>query len=266
MLRCAAVRRLALLILLVVVALAGGLAALWFTLPDPAVYATREPRSTAIMDQRRAEAKAAGRPFKPMQHWVRLKDISPRLIDAVISSEDAGFFAHGAFDVGEVSAAARDAVSGRRKLRGASTITQQLARTLYLGNERTLWRKLREALLAIKIERVMSKQRILLLYLNAVEWGDGVFGADSAARSWFRVRPDDLDTAQSAILAAMLPAPRRVVDLASPPRWLSRRAEAVLDRMLAAGRISRQEHADATAQVREYLAGATGPDDEPPAT
>jgi monofunctional glycosyltransferase len=242
--------------------LAAALALLWVTLPDPALVATRNPRTTAVIEQRRAEAAAARRAFRPRQAWVPLERISHRLVQAVLVSEDAAFYSHGAFDWHEVSAAADESLRSGRPLRGASTITQQLAKNLWLGTDRTAWRKAREAVLAMKLERSLSKRRILALYLNVAEWGDGVFGAEAAARAHFGVTAAELSSAQAALLSAMLPAPRRV-DLGHPSRWLARRARRVLDRMLAAHRIDPAEHAHASAELERYLAGVSG-DEEPP--
>ncbi len=238
-----------------------GLALLWSALPDPAGLAAHVPRTTALIEQRRAEARRARRPFAVAWRPVPLDGISPRLAEAVLASEDAGFFGHGAFDFRELRNAVGESVDRGRAVRGASTITQQLARNLYLGTERTLWRKLREAVLAVKLEQALPKRRILALYLNAVEWGEGVFGAEAAARARFGLDAAALTTAQAAVLAAMLPAPRRC-DLASPSRWLRRRSRRVLDRLLDAGRLDPAEHAHASAELERLLAGPAPPRDE----
>jgi len=188
--------------------------------------------------------------------------ISPRLVEAVIASEDASFFAHGPFDWREMRAATADSLRTGQTLRGASTLTQQLAKNLWLGTERTTWRKVKEAVLALKLERAIPKRRILTLYLNVAEWGDGVFGAEAAARAHFGVAAADLSTAQAVLLAAMLPAPRRT-DLNRPSRWLARRSRRILDRMLEGGRLAASEHAHASAALERALAGASG-EEEPP--
>jgi monofunctional biosynthetic peptidoglycan transglycosylase len=244
---------------------AGLVAVLWLTLPDPAAVRTKNPRTTAVIEQRRAEALERRRAFRPRQSWVGLDRISPALVDAVIVSEDARFFAHGAFDWTEVEAAADESLRAGRALRGASTLTQQLAKNLWLGTERTAWRKAKEALLAVKLERTVPKRRILALYLNVAEWGEGVFGAEAAARARFGQAASDLSPAQGALLAAMLPAPRRA-DLAHPSRGLARRARRILDRLLAAGKLDPLAHAHASAELERYLAGeavAGEPPDEP---
>lgn len=244
---------------------AAGVAALWITLPDPAPLARANPRSTAVIDQRRAEARERHRAFRPRQVWVGPERISPRLVQAVILSEDANFFGHEGIDWLAVREAAEHDLRAGRFARGASTITQQLAKNLWLGTHKSLWRKLQEAVLAAKLEHAVSKRRILALYLNVVELDDGVFGAEAGARHRFGTSAADLSTAQAVVLASMLPAPRRA-SLAVPSRWLRTRSRRLLDRMLAARRISAEEHLAASAELERILAGPAPADDreEPP--
>jgi monofunctional biosynthetic peptidoglycan transglycosylase len=239
----------------------------WTHLPDPATVMTRNPRTNALIEQRRAEAAAQGRSFRPSQRWVSLEAIAPRLVQTVLISEDAGFYMHGPFDVHEIGEAARDSWRTGRRLRGASTITQQAARTLWLGMDHSWRRKAAEALLAIKMHRALPKRRILALYLNSVEWGEGVFGAEAAARNWFGTSAAQVSTAQAAVLASMLPAPRRAGVHPAPP-WLAKRARRALDRMRASGRLDEAEHASAIAELQRIVAGPLQPDagldEEPP--
>jgi len=236
--------------------------ALWLSTPSVAHLARENPRTTAVIEQRRAEARAARRPYQPLRIWVDLDRIAPRLVEATLLAEDAGFHGHRGFAWEEIRSAAADAWRRGRLGRGASTLTQQLAKNLFLGTERTLGRKLREAILTVKLERALPKRRILALYLNVAEWGPGLFGAEASARHWFGAGAGGLSTAQAAVLAAMLPAPRQV-SLSPPPRWLQRRARRLLDRMQSASRIGADEHAHAAAELDRILAGASG-EDEPP--
>jgi monofunctional biosynthetic peptidoglycan transglycosylase len=125
-----------------------------------------------------------------------------------VNSEDARFWLHDGVDVVETQIAVERAIEDGKLGRGASTITQQLAKNLWLGEERSLWRKGREYFLARRLE-ALGKERILELYLNVVEWGDGIYGVEAAARTWFGKPASDLRPEESAILAAMLPAPRK---------------------------------------------------------
>ena len=129
--------RLAALMTLTGLVLLAGFAGLWVTLPDPSTVRAKNPRTTTVMEQRRAEARAQGRALRIHQSWVGLERISPALVNAVLVSEDARFYAHGAFDWTEVEAAADDSLRSGRALRGASTLTQQLAKNLWLGTERS---------------------------------------------------------------------------------------------------------------------------------
>jgi monofunctional biosynthetic peptidoglycan transglycosylase len=257
------VRRVLLALAATAALLALGAGGLWLALPDPRPLARENPRTTAVVEQRRAEARRARRAFRVRQVWTPLDRISPRLVQAVLVSEDASFYAHDGFDLREMQAAAEDSLASGKKLRGASTLTQQLAKNLWLGTERSAWRKAKEAVLTVKLERALPKRRIVALYLNVAEWGDGVFGAEAAAREHFGVTAADLSTAQAAVLAAMLPAPRQT-DLARPSRWLASRSRRIVDRLLAAGRIDAAEHAHASAELERILAGAAGAE-EPPA-
>ncbi|HEX9051481.1 MAG TPA: biosynthetic peptidoglycan transglycosylase [Anaeromyxobacter sp.] len=249
--------------LAVACAIAG--AALWATLPDPGHLARENPRTTALIEQRRAEARAARRAFRPRQAWVGLDRIAPVLVNAVLLSEDANFFGHEGIDWTAVRDAAEQDLRRGRFARGASTITQQLAKNLWLGTEKSLWRKAKEAVLATKMERALGKKRILALYLNVVEMDDGVFGVEAGARARFGTSAAALTTAQAVVLATLLPAPRRV-DLARPSTWLKVRSRNLLDRLRETGRISADAHRRASAELERILAGPLPSDDrdEPP--
>ncbi len=188
----------------------GGLAFVWLvTLPDVAVLERTNPTSTALMEARLAQAREQGRPFQTQWVWVPLSHISPHLQRAVIAAEDASFFSHEGFDWKAIKDAALHNLEAGEIRRGGSTITQQLAKNLYLSPERSLLRKVREALITRSLEHRLSKRRILELYLNVAEWGRGVYGAEAAARHHFGKSARDLTAEEAALLAAILPAPRR---------------------------------------------------------
>ncbi|HET9551998.1 MAG TPA: monofunctional biosynthetic peptidoglycan transglycosylase [Anaeromyxobacteraceae bacterium] len=238
------------------------LAILWVALPDPGPLAARNPPTTALIEQRKAEAARARQRYRPQQAWVPLERMSRRLVEAVVAAEDAKFFGHGGFDWDALEDAARHDLARGRFARGASTITQQLAKNLYLGTEKSLLRKAKEAVLAAKLERALPKRRILALYLNVVEWGNGVFGAEAGARHHLGASAGSLTTAQAVLMASMLPAPRKV-DLAHPSAWLRRRAVGLLDRLHAERRITDDEHRSASAELERLLAGPAPAVDEP---
>jgi monofunctional biosynthetic peptidoglycan transglycosylase len=218
-----------------------------------------------MIEQRRAEARAKRRTLRVRQSWVPLDRVAPVLVHAVILSEDARFFGHEGFDWEAIRSAAERNLEKGRYAAGASTITQQLAKNLWLGTEKTLTRKAREAVLAAKLERALSKRRILALYLNVAEFDDGVFGVEAGAQHRFGTSAAALTPAQAAVMAAMLPAPRRV-DLARPSTWLARRSRRILDRLRDAGRVTVEAHLSASAELERILAGPRPADDaeEPP--
>lgn len=188
------------LLLLVVVGAAGGW--LWWTWPDVDAIAEGPVDSSAFI-----EAYVAATRRRPNLVWRGLERIDDDLELAVLVAEDARFFEHGAFDPDELLNALEDRIVHDRRLRGASTLTQQLAKNLWLTGRRSLVRKLREAMYAVALERRVSKRRILELYLNLVEMGPGVFGAEAAARRFFAAGADDLSPEQAALLAATLSRP-----------------------------------------------------------
>lgn len=179
---------------------------LWITLPDPRGYVSEWPERTAYMERWLEGAEAGGRSveYRP----VPLSRIPETLRRAVLVSEDAGFYGHGGFDWHEVGAAIREAWEEREMPRGASTITQQLARNLYLSPSRNPFRKLREALITRRIESRLSKNRILELYLSVIEFGPGVYGVEAASRRYFGKSVSALTRREAAELAATIPSPR----------------------------------------------------------
>jgi monofunctional biosynthetic peptidoglycan transglycosylase len=179
----------------------------WLTWPDVAALAQRPPRTTAFIEAYRARRRAAGEDDRVAWTWVPWSRISVHLKRAVISAEDLEFFFHHGFSRAEIEAAIRAAVKEGKELRGASTITQQLAKNLWLSPSRNPWRKVKEVLLARSLERHLTKRRMLEIYLNVVEFGPGVYGAEAAARRYFGAAAADLGEHQAALLAASLPRP-----------------------------------------------------------
>lgn len=176
-------------------------------MPDVAGLVENNPLTTAFMDHWEQRQQQAGRAGGAKQRWVRFSKISPFLVQAVLVAEDDRFFRHSGIDWEMAWQAFRTNLDAGRIKSGASTITQQLARNLYLSPQRSYWRKFREALIAMRLESVLSKQRILELYLNAAQWGPGVFGAQAAARYHFKTSAAKLSPWQAASLAAVLPSP-----------------------------------------------------------
>jgi monofunctional biosynthetic peptidoglycan transglycosylase len=218
-------------LLVVGLALCGaGLALFYGTLPDVAPLAKGFPRTTAFMETRRQELARAGQ--NPGLEWtpVPLARISPTLRRAVVIAEDERFYEHAGVDWDAVRQAARkDWERGTLRV-GASTITQQLAKNLYLSPARTPWRKLRELAIARRLEATLSKQRILELYLNVVEFGARTYGAEAAARRYFGKSAASLSAREAATLAAVIASPR-IYDPVRHPERVARRAAQILKRM-----------------------------------
>jgi monofunctional biosynthetic peptidoglycan transglycosylase len=200
--------------------------------------AVKNPGRTRLMAQREEEAKAKGRKPRTVQRFVPLSAVSRHLIHAVISSEDQKFFGHEGVDWKAIQESLEKDVQKRRFARGGSTITQQLAKNLYFGTAKTPVRKLRELVVTQWLEDDLTKSRILALYLNVIEWGDGVYGCEAAGRHWYGKPASALSETEAAGLAAMIPNPRRINPRASPERH-QRATRRVLWLMALAGYIGR---------------------------
>ena len=201
---------------------------LWLiVMPDVSALRTTNPTVTALMEARQAQAEAQGRSVGRHWKWVSLSRISPYLRQAVVAAEDASFFTHEGFDWEGIKDAALYNLEAGEFKRGGSTITQQLAKNLYLSSERSLFRKARETLITRALEQHLTKERILELYLNIAEWGQGIYGAEAAARHHFKKPSRDLTSDEAAWLAAILPSPRRY-DPLRKTTFLTRRHERIL--------------------------------------
>ena len=239
---------------------AGAVAMLWLTfwyivVPYPWTLRTRNPERTSLMEQRIHEARRAGEELEIQQEWVPLEDISNRVVRAVIVAEDYRFREHNGIDwvslaeevrwtgdddfswwspsdLAALTRALGYVWSHRGEIRGRSTITQQLAKNLYFGTDRSLLRKALEFVVARRLEKRLGKDRILELYLNVVEWGPGVFGVETAARTYFGTSAAGLSMWQAASLAATLPHPLTSNPSRSPGRMAWRR-DLILQRLNA---------------------------------
>ncbi len=189
-----------------------------------------DPPSTAFMDERLERMREKKPAAKLSQQWVPYARISGHLKRAVIVAEDAKFADHEGFDWDAMQKAWEKNRKRGKVVAGGSTISQQLAKNLFLSGSRTPWRKAQEAMITVMMEGVMDKRRILEIYLNVIEWGDGVFGAQAAARHYFGVDAAALTPAQAARLAAMVPNPRFYDRNRSSP-WLEKKTQIVLARM-----------------------------------
>ena len=208
----------------------GAAAYTWLTLPDVRTLRTQNPKTTAFMELRAREAIRKGDTPRRVQRWVPYRSISPNLTRAVLVAEDGTFWQHDGVDYAQLRDAVEVSVERLEFVRGASTITQQLAKNLYLTPDRNPIRKLRELLIARRLEAELSKQRILEIYLNVIEWGDGIYGAEAAAREYFRTSAAALSPQEASLLAAGIVNPR-YFDIGHPSTRLRRRQQMILGRL-----------------------------------
>jgi monofunctional biosynthetic peptidoglycan transglycosylase len=191
------------------------------------------PQATAFMEAS-LERLRAKKPDAKLKHaWVPYDRISPALKRAIVAAEDARFAEHEGFDWEAIEKALEKNRQKGKVVSGASTISQQLAKNLFLSADRTPWRKGQEALITVMIEQLMDKRRILEIYLNVIEWGEGVFGAEAAARHYYGTSAAGVGPEQAARMAAMVPNPR-FYDRNRNTRWLERKTQMILARMPAA--------------------------------
>ena len=212
----------------------GYIAFLYLTLPDVRELRTKNLHPTAFMLLRAREARADGRELRRVHQWVPYNRISPHLKRAVLVAEDAGFWGHEGIDLTEIKKALEADWERGVLMRGASTITQQLAKNLYLSPTRNPLRKLSELLITRRLEHELSKTRIFELYLNNIEWGDGIWGAEAAARTYFGIPASAIGPDQAALMAGAIVNPR-VLNIAKPNGRLRARQRIIRARM---GRIT----------------------------
>ena len=218
------------LVLLALIALT--LVQFWFAI-HVWYWSRNNPEKTAFMEQR-LEKMREQNPGAALKHqWVPYQRISTHLKRAIVAAEDARFLDHGGFDWEAMQKAYERNLEKGKVVAGGSTISQQLAKNLFLSSDRSWWRKAQEAVITLMIETIMSKRRILEIYLNVIEWGDGVFGAEAAARYHYGIPAAAVSPAQAARLAAMVPSPRRYTPGRTTP-YLQRRTDIILGRMAAA--------------------------------
>lgn len=204
-------------------------------LPDPSPLKSAPPKTTAYIELRRSQAESAGKKFRLSWTWVPAERIAQSLKDAVLMSEDASFWRHKGVDWEAVREAVEVNLAKGRFAYGGSTITQQLARNLYLSPSKNPLRKAKEALIARRLEKTLGKRRILELYLNVAEWGPGVFGCEAAARRYFGKSAAELTYEESAALASVLPSPRKWHPV-NRSRRVERRVQRLLARLKAVGK------------------------------
>jgi monofunctional biosynthetic peptidoglycan transglycosylase len=182
---------------------------LWLSMPDVKEFAREFPDKTSFMTYRDLQYEGKGEKVKDDYRPIPLRQISSYLKSSVIASEDASFYSHNGFDYDEIQEAIEENIEKGEYSRGASTISQQLAKNLYLTPEKSIVRKVREMAITKRLEEGLSKDRILELYLNVAEWGRGIYGCEAASHRYFSKGCSDLSPREAALLAAALPSPRK---------------------------------------------------------
>ncbi len=220
----------------------------FITFPNISKFKTEDPTTSSLIEYRISEAAANGTEPKKYMIWQPIEQISPNLQKAVLAGEDARFFEHHGFDWDSINKAWEEARKEGEKQakadgdddendwippmpsfkRGASTISQQLAKNLFLSEDRNFLRKGREALDTYFLEKNLSKKRILELYLNIIEWGDGIYGAEAASRYYFKKSASSLTAQEAAYLSAMIPSPLNVFNPKKNPKRLANRQKIIL--------------------------------------
>jgi monofunctional biosynthetic peptidoglycan transglycosylase len=208
----------------------GVVAYVYLSTPDVRALAFTNPKTTAFMELRASEARGLGQAVRPSQQWVPYTRISQHLKRAVIVTEDSAFFEHEGIDLEQIKESIHVSMERGKPFRGASTITQQLAKNLYLSPSRNPVRKLRELILTRRLEVALPKARIFEIYLNVIEWGDQVWGAEAAARRYFGVSAAGLSREQAALMAGAIRNPH-VYNPARPRAGLIRLQQLILSRM-----------------------------------
>ena len=239
--------------------LCAGLAAAYvFWLPDVRPLKKSPPKTTAYIELRKREAAANGRKLGLRWTWVPADAISENLKKAVVTAEDDTFYRHDGVDEDALRAAfRRDLKEGKLSV-GGSTITMQLARNLYLSPSKNPLRKLKEILIARRLDRELGKRRVLELYLNVVEWGKGVFGCEAAARAYFSKSCADLTPDEAVAMAVVLPNPRRW-DPSKNGRYVQRNSARIVKRMAASGLWPEEDDAGDSTPVEDAVAPAPAP-------
>ncbi|MCK5204937.1 MAG: monofunctional biosynthetic peptidoglycan transglycosylase [Desulfobacterales bacterium] len=200
----------------------------YLSLPDVSGLKAKNPRSTALMLQRYREAKKADHAFRIRQQWIDFEAIPKLLRETVRITEDASFYQHKGIDFAELKEAIKKNWKKGEYARGASTITQQLAKNLYLSTEKSVIRKIKELLITLRLESNLKKDRIFTIYLNVIEWGPGVFGVEAASQYYFHKTVSRLNLEEMVRLAAVIPRPLKIKPTENSD-WLKWKAKWILD-------------------------------------
>jgi monofunctional biosynthetic peptidoglycan transglycosylase len=229
--------------------LVGSVLLIYLSLPDVGDLKTNNPRTTALMLQRFREAKKSQTNLVIRQQWVTFDEIPQLFKDTIRVTEDAGFYQHQGLDFTELKAALKKNWQKGKFVRGASTITQQLAKNLYLSTDKSIIRKIKEYLIARRLENQLGKKRIFNLYLNVIEFGPGVFGVQAAAQNFFNKNVSQLDLEEIVRLTAVIPKPLKETPTRNSS-WIKWKAGWILDTLRRYKYIDQREYQMAKARFK----------------
>lgn len=234
-------KRVTIVLLLLLMSIPLAAAYFFLSIPDVEFLKTENPKTTALIEQRKEEAQKLGKTLKIRQKWVNFNAIPDLLKNTIRVSEDVGFYQHEGLDFFELKESLRRNLKEGKKARGGSTITQQLAKNLFLSTEKSYYRKLKEMAIAKKLENNLSKDRIFSLYLNVIELGNGIFGVEAGAEYFFHKSVSQLNFYEILRLAAVIPKPLKVTPL-SNSNYLKWRVNLLLDRLMQFNYISATQY------------------------
>ncbi len=218
-------------------------------LPDVSELKIKNPRSTALMVQRYREAKKEDATYRIRQKWIDLEAMPKLLRETVRVTEDASFYQHKGIDFAELKEAIKKNWQKGTYARGASTISQQLAKNLYLSTDKSIIRKIKELLITIRLEKDLSKDRIFELYLNVIEWGPGIFGVEVAAEHYFNKSVGQLTLEEIVRLVAVIPRPLKTNPTENSD-WLKWKARWILDALRRYAYIDKSQHQTTSARFQ----------------
>ena len=214
------------------------------TIPDVSYLRKENPLETNLMRQREEEARVGGRKLRRVQTWVPLSLVPDYLITAILIGEDDAFYQHEGFDLNQIKETFIRSWEKKGFVRGGSTITQQLAKNLYLSTSKTPLRKIKEFFIARRLEEALTKRRILEIYLNVIEWGEEIYRVEAASHFYFNKTTTELTVKESVLLAAVIPNPRRM-NPKQPTKRVQLRFNLILDRMIQYGHINEEHYKEA---------------------
>jgi monofunctional glycosyltransferase len=254
--------------------LSAGIVLYLFLFPDVSKLKKENPGKTSFMEYREREWEREGKKYRIQQEWVPLSRISPYVIKAVLIAEDDKFWSHEGFDYEAIQKAIEKDIKAKKFKLGGSTISQQLAKNLYLSPSKNPIRKIKEAIITWRMERALSKKRILEIYLNVAEWGDrGIFGIEAASRHYFGKTASELSAEEAAKLAAILPNPRKYNPLGES-RYVMHRSDLIYSIMVRRGIVvpeyeevtGEEKGSDATSEIKSPTESPIGTPAEGPGT